>query len=59
MYHIFIIQSLAKEHFGCFHFLPVVNKAVMNICGVGCQVLWAHAKECYICDILGFENSLP
>lgn len=45
VYHISITHSLVEEHFGCFHFLAVVNFIITNICGVRCQVLWAHAKE--------------
>ena len=31
MYHSFLISSSANEHLGCFHVLPIVNSAVMNI----------------------------
>ena len=31
MYHSFLIHSSAAGHLGCFHVLPIVNSAVMNI----------------------------
>ena len=31
MYHSFLIHLSADGHLGCFHVLPVVNSAVMNI----------------------------
>ena len=30
MYHSFLIHSSADGHLGCFHFLAVINSAVMN-----------------------------
>lgn len=44
-YHIFIIHPSVGGHLGSFHFLALVNKAVMkkaiNIYGGGCQANWA------------------
>lgn len=43
-YYNFIIQSFVEGHFGCFHFLAIVNRTIMNwtrIRGVGCLVFWA------------------
>ena len=31
MYHNFLIHSSADGHLGCFHFLAIVNSAVINI----------------------------
>ena len=31
MYHSFLIHSFASGHLGCFHFLAIVNSAVMSI----------------------------
>ena len=31
MYHNFLIHLSAKGHLGCFHVLPIVNSAEMNI----------------------------
>ena len=31
MYHCFLIHSSADGHLGCFHVLPIINSAVMNI----------------------------
>ena len=31
MYHSFLIHSSADGHLGCFHVLPIINSAVMNI----------------------------
>ena len=31
MYHNFLIHSSANGHLGCFHVLPVVNSAEMNV----------------------------
>ena len=31
MYHSFLIHSFASGNLGCFHFLAIVNSAVMNI----------------------------
>ena len=31
MYHNFLIHSSANGHPGCFHVLPIVNSAVMNV----------------------------
>ena len=31
MYHIFFIHSSVPGHSGCFHVLPIVNSATMNI----------------------------
>ena len=30
MYYIFFIYSSVDGHLGCFHVLPIVNRAVMN-----------------------------
>ena len=30
MYHSFLIHSSADGHLGCFHFLAIINSAVMN-----------------------------
>lgn len=51
MYHIFIMHLLADGHLGCLHCLVIVNRAAMHtaeqVSGIGCQVLWAHAKVWY------------
>ena len=31
MYHSFLIHSSADGHLGCFHVLPIINSATMNI----------------------------
>ena len=31
MYHVFFNHSSVKGHLGCFHVLPVVNRAAVNI----------------------------
>ena len=31
MYHSFLIHSSADGHLGCFHALPIINSAAMNI----------------------------
>jgi hypothetical protein len=31
IHHTFFIHSLVEEHLCCFQFLPIMNKAAMNI----------------------------
>lgn len=44
----FIVCLTAERHLQCFRFLATENRVTVStasVCGVGCLVHWAHAKE--------------
>ena len=45
MYHSFLIHSSADGHLGCFHVLPIINSAAMNI-GVHVSLSDLVSSEC-------------
>ena len=57
MYHSFLIHSSADEHLACFHVLPIVDSAVMNI-GVHVCMPSSGISGSYGSSISGFSRNL-
>ena len=46
MYHVFFIHSSVAGHLDCFHALPIVNSAAVNIRMHCCFELWFSSDKC-------------
>ena len=58
MYHSFLIHSSADGYLGCFHVLPIINSAVMNIGYMCLFQFWFPQCVCPAVGLLGHKLSL-